>query len=120
MKYLQALALCLFILTGCQPNTPTPPHEAKGTETRPLVYTKHARCRMQCRHIDETEIQEILTAGNINNRKSDPTDKPCPTYAYEGYSHDEQHLRIVIARCDDVEKVVTCIDLDNEFECDCR
>ena len=25
-----------------------------------LYYTKHARCRMDCRHIDESEIKEIL------------------------------------------------------------
>lgn len=120
MKLLQALALCLFIITACEPKSPPPSQEARGTEVRQLVYTKHARCRMQCRHIDETEIREILDEGNINTRKSDPTDKPCPTYAYEGYSHDNQHLRIVIARCNDVEKVVTCIDLDNEFQCNCK
>ena len=85
-----------------------------------LIYTKHARCRMDCRHINEQEIQEIISADHINARKSNPNDSRCPTYAYEGYSHDHQHLRIVIAKCDEVWKVVTCIDLENEFACECH
>jgi hypothetical protein len=120
MKYLYAIAVCLVALCACEPNqNQTPPKEA-GSAEHHLIYTKHALCRMDCRHIDESEILEILNEGNINARKSDENDKPCPTYAYEGYSHDNQHLRIVIARCDEGEKVITCIDLENEFQCDCK
>ena len=32
-----------------------------------LVITKHARCRMACRHIDESEIKEILQSGMLIN-----------------------------------------------------
>ena len=85
-----------------------------------LIYTKHARCRMDCRHINEAEIKEVLGENNINERKSNANGHPCPTYAYEGYSNEHQHLRIVIAKCDNTWKVVTCIDLGNEFECDCH
>lgn len=75
---------------------------------------------MDCRHITEPEIKEILAANNINQHKSNENDPRCPTYAYEGYSHQQQHLRIVIAKCNDVWKVVTCIDLENEFACECK
>ena len=34
--------------------------ERFSREYRQLIYTKHARCRMNCRHIDEQEVQEIL------------------------------------------------------------
>ena len=85
-----------------------------------LIYTKHARCRMDCRHINEREIKEVIAANHINERKSDAAGRPCPTYAYEGYSTDKQHLRIVVAKCETNWKVVTCIDLDNEFACDCK
>lgn len=85
-----------------------------------LIYTKHARCRMQCRQIDESEIQEIINSGTINQRKSNANDQPCPTIALEGTSHDNQQLRIVFAKCDDDVKVVTCIDLKNDYECDCN
>lgn len=85
-----------------------------------LVYTKHARCRMDCRHITEAEVQEVLTEGVVNEAKSDRSDSPCPTYALEDHTREGQHLRIVFARCDNVVKVVTCIDLDQDFECHCE
>lgn len=85
-----------------------------------LIITKHAKCRMDCRHIDESEIREIIRDGTINERKSNLNDSPCPTYAIEGKSHDNQQLRIVFAKCDNEVKVVTCIDLKNDYTCDCE
>ncbi len=105
-----------FILPSCQSKS----NNGGVANIPPLIYTKHARCRMECRHINEAEIKEVLAENNINQRKSNLKGHPCPTYAYEGYSNGHQHLRIVIARCDNTWKVVTCIDLGNEFECDCH
>ena len=31
-----------------------------------IAYTKHARCRMDCRQIDEQEVKEIVQNGKIN------------------------------------------------------
>ena len=115
---LTALAFA-FILTACQSNSSTN-STSNGANIPPLIYTKHAKCRMACRHINEEEIKEIITENHINERKSNGGGKPCPTFAYEGYSNEHQHLRIVIAKCDNTWKVVTCIDLSNEFECDCH
>ena len=84
-----------------------------------LEYTQHAKCRMECRHITRPEVEYILQNGEINYRKSEATGRPCPTYALEGYSPEHQHLRIVFAQCDYKTKVVTCIDLDQDFECHC-
>ncbi|NIG53496.1 DUF4258 domain-containing protein [Chitinophaga sp. Cy-1792] len=86
-----------------------------------LEYTKHAKCRMDCRHVTEAEVEEILHDGNINLEKSNPNDHPCPTFALEGYSHDGQHLRIVFAPCDEENaRVITCIDLDKDWTCHCE
>ncbi len=85
-----------------------------------LEYTKHAKCRMKCRQISEAEVEDVMKNGKINYRKSDLNDQPCPAYALEGYTKDNQRVRIVFAQCDNVTKVVTCIDLDNEYECDCN
>ena len=85
-----------------------------------LVYTKHARCRMDCRHVTEEEVYEIITGGRVNAAKSDPGDKPCPTRALEGRSSEGQLLRIVVADCDRSEKIITVIDLEHDFECDCK
>lgn len=84
-----------------------------------LEYTKHARCRMDCRHITQSEVEEILQGGTINDRKSDMNSTPCPTYAVEGTTSENQRLRIVFAQCDNETKVVTCIDLGTEWECHC-
>jgi hypothetical protein len=86
----------------------------------PLKYTRHARCRMECRHVTEQEVEEILNEGVVNTEKSDPYDKPCPSYALEGYSEEGQHLRIVFAPCEDSISVVTCIDLDKDWTCSCN
>ena len=84
-----------------------------------IEYTQHARCRMDCRQVTQEEVQYILQNGQINYRKSEASGRPCPTYALEGYSPEKQHLRIVFAQCDNKTKVVTCIDLDHDFECHC-
>jgi Domain of unknown function (DUF4258) len=84
-----------------------------------LEYTQHAKCRMDCRHITQEEVKYMLQNGQINYKKSETSGHPCPTYALEGYSAENQHLRIVFAQCDYKTKVVTCIDLDKEFECHC-
>lgn len=107
----------MLALSACRNN---PASQPGGQVPIPgLVYTKHARCRMECRHINEDEIREIIAENNINGRKSDPSGNPCPTTAYEGYS-EQKHLRIIIAKCETNWKVVTCIDLEHDFDCDCR
>ncbi len=131
--------------SGCQPDQSKRPVHRKGervlvgspfqTDEEPsllqndgfdrsaghLQYTKHARCRMDCRNISQAEVVDILQHGTVNPQKSDPRDKPCPTYALEGYTlQDHQHVRIIFAPCEQVTKVVTCIDLDHDFSCNCR
>ena len=85
-----------------------------------LIYTKHARCRMNCRHIDEAEVQEILQQGRINYRKSEPAGRPDPKYALEGTTRDGQQVRIVFAPAKRGMVVITVIDLGAEWSCDCK
>ena len=86
----------------------------------PLIYTRHARCRMGCRHIDDSEIKEILQKGKINYSKSDLHSKPDPKYALEGITHDDQQVRIVFAPSKRGMVVITCIDMNEEWECNCN
>lgn len=85
-----------------------------------LVFTKHARCRMGCRHIDESEVREILEKGSVNARKSEPAARPDPKYALEGRTRDGQQVRIIFAPAGRGMVVVTVIDLDTDWTCDCR
>lgn len=88
--------------------------------TTHLILTKHAKCRMDCRHITEQEIKEIIHEGKVNYSKSSLGTKGDETYAMEGYSNDHQHLRIVVAPESDGLVVITCIDLDNKWACNCN
>ena len=88
--------------------------------TNHLILTNHAKCRMDCRHITEQEIKEIIHDGKINYSKSEASTKGDETYALEGYSNEHQHLRIVVAPESDGLVVITCIDLDNEWQCNCN
>ena len=84
-----------------------------------IIYSRHAKCRMECRFIDEVEVKEILRNGTINERKIE-TDNRGTTYPVEGIS-EGHHLRIVFApKGEDAVEVVTCIDLDKEWPCNCN
>ena len=84
-----------------------------------IIFTKHALCRMECRYIDEMEIKFALKEGRINEKKSQRNDKPCPTFAIETRSQDGQLVRVVCADCQEYTKIITVIDLENKFKCNC-
>ncbi len=88
--------------------------------TSHLKLTKHAKCRMECRHITLQEIKEILQKGNENFAKSGEGSKGDKTYALEGYSTERQHIRVVVAPENNEVVVITCIDLDKEWPCNCN
>ena len=98
------------------------PYEIKGLDRDPadLVYTKHARCRMDCRSITVDEVKHILVKGEVNYSKSEPKAKPDPKFALEGTTSDGQQLRIVFAQDGGKVVVVTAIDLGKEWPCNCN
>jgi len=126
-----ALAIAIFVIkkwkqedltTGSKrKDTVTEVNRNRGFDRRVsyIEYTQHAKCRMECRHISQAEVEEIMQDGKINYNKSNVKARPCPTYALEGITKDEQRVRIVFAQCDLKSKVVTCIDLGTEWQCDC-
>ena len=74
---------------------------------------------MDCRHIDESEVKEILENGTLKYERIEKNNKGF-TYPLEGYTHDQQHVRIVFAPHEDTLVVVTVIDLEKEWECNCN
>jgi hypothetical protein len=99
-------------------------NESAGNEsfrnTSHLILTKHVECRMDCRHITEEEIKEVLKTGRVNYKKSGIGSKGDSTFALEGYSHENQHIRVIVAPENDGLVVITCIDLGKEWPCDCN
>jgi hypothetical protein len=89
--------------------------------TKNLVLTKHVMCRMACREVSLDEIKEIIANGKVNYHKSGLGKKGDSTFALEGISRDKQHLRVVVAPEKDGSLVViTCIDLEKEWACNCN
>lgn len=81
-------------------------------------FTRHARCRMKCRHITQEEVKEIVQKTEVNYRKSELDAVEGPKYAMEGYtSRDRQHVRIIVAPKQRHLTIVTVIDLDHDWEC---
>lgn len=81
-------------------------------------FTKHARCRMKCRHITQEEVKEIVQKADVNYKKSELNAAQGPKYALEGVtSRDRQHVRIIVAPKQRHLTIVTVIDLENEWAC---
>lgn len=98
---------------------PASKNEETYRDAAHLIYTKHARCRMGCRNIDENEVKEVIDKGKLNEAKSGMSKKNDMTYALEGWSSDHQHVRVVVTPEDDGLLVITVIDLENEWPCHC-
>ncbi|HEX3081120.1 MAG TPA: DUF4258 domain-containing protein [Puia sp.] len=119
--------LLIFSFLACHsrpydPNSPgqgTSGHEPFDRHAE-LVFTRHARCRMDCRHITTREIHEVLDNGIINYNKSEPESHPDPKYAVEGYTAEQQHLRIIVAPENTRLIIITCIELGVEWSCHCN
>jgi hypothetical protein len=118
LKKVSVLFLFAFLFfAGCRQGNQSDPINRHADH---LIYTRHARCRMECRHITETEIREVLEKGTIDYKKSEPDAKPDPKYALEGYTNEGQHLRIIFAPAQRGLVVITCIELGVEWQCDCQ
>jgi hypothetical protein len=122
------LAIAVLLLKRCkgpadEPETQAASKTASAGHQRGLnrdinllYYSKHARCRMECRRISQKEVEAIFQHGRINYKKSD-LQGAAPAYAVEGITMDGQKVRIVFAQKKTQTTVVTVIDLENEWSC---
>jgi rRNA-processing protein FCF1 len=69
-------AFLLFALRNCARSTQktitsTEAKQVQGLNRSPshINYSKHAKCRMECRHIDENEVKDMIANGTINYKK---------------------------------------------------
>ena len=74
---------------------------------------------MECREIDESEVKEIWQKGILNEDKIEKSSKGS-SYPLEGRTHDGQRVRIVFAPQGEKLVVVTVIDLEKEWACECE
>jgi hypothetical protein len=113
----------LVVLLACDttPTAVSPALPADSTlaalQRQPLDYTRHARCRMDCRHINEAAVAHVLAHGTLDPART-RTDGSCPSHAVEA-AHGGRDLRVVFAGCPTQTRVVTVIDLDTDWTCTC-
>ncbi len=130
MKYKKIIAVLIVTICGFitknqtkQPNSKKNPVQKQRSfnKNRGYTLTRHAKCRMDCRNIDDQDIRDILKNGKNNYKKSEPNKKPCPIKALEGYaSKDKQHIRVIAATCPNKTKIITVIDLKRNYDCYCK
>ena len=115
---LVAVAAFGKLYDGWSPNDSN--QNTKHAQGSDFIITHHGKCRMNCRKIDLSEIEDVYNNGRVNARKSDQYAKPCPIVSKEKRSSDGQLIRVVMAECPNKLKVVTVIDLENKYKCKCR
>ncbi len=93
---------------------------SEGFSRRPdnIIYTQHSRCRMGCRHITEEEVKDILENGKVVTSKIEE-DARGKTYPIDGKTKGDKLVRIVVAPRKKDLVIVTVIDLDTDWPCDC-
>ncbi|CAL8462505.1 g2038 [Coccomyxa elongata] len=94
-----------------------------GLLSKPLKYTEHALCRMDCRHIPEKEVVATLNEGTVNDRKSNMRQFPCPKYVVDATLQvgvkAKKSVQAVFSACPTQTDVITVIDKDTDWECYC-
>lgn len=85
---------------------------------RPLDITRHGACRMDCRKVDAGEVRAVLRDGTLDPSRT-RNNGACPSHAIEGTGTDGHRLRVVFAECSDETRLVTAIDLDQDWPCRC-
>jgi hypothetical protein len=112
-----AVIVLLLLACGASPELANDPVAA--LRAKPIVLTRHASCRMDCRKVDRAEIAAVLKAGRHVPERT-RNDGECPSHALEGPDSEGGPLRVVFADCPGEARVVTVIDLDDDWPCDCR
>jgi hypothetical protein len=108
-----------WFLIACRTVSPGPAGDpVADMRGRPIELTRHARCRMECRHIDRGEVEHVLATGTLEPGRS-RDDGRCPSHALRGTDSEGGPLRVVFAACPTKTRVVTAIDLDDDFPCAC-
>jgi hypothetical protein len=83
-----------------------------------LVYVNHARCRMDCRDIDEALVEDVYLHGEINCKKSS-INNGNHRYALEKRDQSGDMIRIILEDDHGKHVIVTAIRLDRKDRCEC-
>jgi Domain of unknown function (DUF4258) len=83
-----------------------------------LVYVDHARCRMGCRDIDQSLVEDVYLNGEVNCAKSSVKDGN-RRYALEKRDARGDKIRVIVEDDDGRHVIITVIRLDRDDKCSC-
>ena len=84
---------------------------------KPLKYTRHGECRMNCRHVTDRNIKNLLKTGKIDWAKSTPRPHSgCPVYRIKSNTSKRQ-LAGVFGACKSSTDLVTVINTGRNWVC---
>lgn len=87
-------------------------YPALATTTRRAVFIKN------CRFVGKAEVLETLAKGRVNDRKSQPGERPCPKYVVDAaVGPRRKNVQCVFTDCPDATNVITVIDTDTNWAC---
>ena len=120
-----AAAACVASLTWAVVANVTQNKRSKqilqSMRNKPLVFTEHASCRMECRFISKKDVLTSLFRGRVNMRKSEPGEKPCPKYVVDADIKTpqgrEKRIQNVFSACPTETRLVTAIDTSTNWPC---
>mmetsp|Transcript_2894 Transcript_2894/g.5884 ORF Transcript_2894/g.5884 Transcript_2894/m.5884 type:complete len:200 (-) Transcript_2894:1721-2320(-) len=123
--FLIAAAACVASLTWAVVTNVTQNKRSKqilqSMRKKPLVFTEHASCRMECRFISKKDVLTSLFRGRVNMRKSVPNEKPCPKYVVDADIKTpqgrEKRIQNVFSACPTETRLVTAIDTSTNWPC---
>lgn len=83
-----------------------------------LIYTDHARCRMECRFVKRETVERIYREGTVNCHKSGRKEGDM-RYALESHVKGGDLVRVIVEDEDDKHIVITVIRVDVKDQCSC-
>jgi len=84
-----------------------------------INYSPSSDCILKCANISKGNIQEILSNGDVNFKKSKTKGEIYPSYAVDGETKDGRSLRVFFLKRDSTYEVTGGVDLKDGRHCDC-
>ena len=88
------------------------------TNVNSLVYVNHALCRMKCRDITKSLVEDVYRTGKVNYEKRG-LNKGKPHYALEKEDPRGDIIRVIVQDNGNEQLIITTIRLDQPDKCEC-
>ena len=115
------LALAVFILYRISSqggNQGTLCRFSDRVDVDELVYVDHARCRMECRGVNQRTVEKVYRDGVVNCKKSSYK-RGKPRYALEKRDERGDKIRVIVEDDEGQHVIITVIRLGKDDHCSC-